>query len=145
MYTNDRNNPLGNSTSMNTADWAGQRKKILIIDDEPDLRTLLGRRLQSNGFNVVTADCGRHGIEKANKENPDLIILDVAMPGMDGGEVASVLKENTKTKDTPVMFLSCLIPKGARSDGSTIGGNYYMSKPYNPETLLDKINEMIPE
>lgn len=133
----------GKVVTIETGGYPDGRKKVLIVDDEPDLRLILRKRLEAHGFNVSTADCGETGIAKAKKESPDLIILDVAMPGMDGGEVASVLKEDVQTKDTPIMFLSCLIPQEPQNKQPEVGGNHYMGKPYSPKELVNKVNDLI--
>ncbi len=82
-------------------------KKVLIVDDEPDVLEVLGRRLTQAGYQVIKAQNGEDGILKAKKELPNLIILDIIMPDMDGGSVANKLKEDKTTKDIPIIFLFC--------------------------------------
>lgn len=113
-------------------------KKILIIDDEEDVLNVLGRRLADTGFRVIRARNGAEGIDKAKKERPNLIILDIWMPGMDGGEVAQRLKQDSQTKDIPIVFLTCLYSKeDEKRIGHDTGKNFVIAKPYNPEELMD--------
>ena len=117
-------------------------KKILIVDDEPDVLRILEKRLVVNGFQVVIADGGRKALEMARQEEPDLIILDIDMPDMDGGEVAAKLKDDDATKHIPVIFLSCLVTQ-REEEGSAMGDSIFMAKPYSPNKLIDEIERLI--
>ncbi len=115
-------------------------KKLLIIDDERDLLLVLEKKLSAEGYSVVIADNGHDGIVLAKSYQPDLIILDVSMPDIDGGEVAAQLKSSPDTRDIPVIFLSCLFSKEEEAKrGHVIAGNIFLAKPYNMETLLAEI------
>jgi len=117
-------------------------KKVLIIDDEQDVLNVLGRRLADQGYRVFKASDGPDGIEKAEQEKPDLIILDVWMPGMDGGEVAQKLRQNEKTKNIPVIFLTCLYTRSDEAQtGHEPGKNFILAKPYHPDDLLEAVRE----
>ena len=91
------------------------QKKILIVDDENDVLILLKKGLTVKGYFVITATNGEDAIVLARSKHPDLIILDVLMPGMDGPEVDAKLKEDPKTKDIPIMFLTGLYTKKEES------------------------------
>lgn len=118
------------------------KKKILIVDDEKDLLAVLEKRLTREGFSVIKADNGEDAITLAKKEKPDLIMLDILMPGMTGEQVAAILKNDVDTKGIPVMFLTCLFTKRDEVEqGHEIGGNVFIAKPYNPEELLKEIKK----
>ena len=112
-----------------------EKKSILIIDDEVVLRNLLKFRLVSFGFDVLVAEDGYSGIEIAKTRKPDLIILDIMMPYFNGIEVCKKLKSDYKTKDIPVVFLSVLAQKEDIEMGKEAGGEFFLTKPYDPEKL----------
>ncbi len=116
-------------------------KKILIVDDEPQIAHLLGVRLTNNGYNVLKAYNGLEAIKIAKKELPDLIILDILMPELDGSKAASLLKECPETKNIPVIFLTCLFTKDDEKKGNIRGGVYFVAKPYDGDQLLEVIRE----
>ena len=118
-------------------------KKILIVDDEQDVLELLGTRLEGQGYEVVTLSDGRMAVSLAKKEKPDLIILDIVMPGVDGSEIANILKTDPQTKNTPVIFLTCLITKEEEKRDNVIGGKYFIAKPYDPDDLLKIIENLL--
>ncbi len=121
-----------------------EKKKILIVDDEPDVLLLLGERLTKAGYSVIKAASGKETIELAGKKMPDLIILDIAMPGMDGSEVASTLRGDPKTKDIPILFLTCLFTKQEEKVcGHLLGQNFFIAKPYDVTDLLSEIEKSI--
>jgi two-component system OmpR family response regulator len=112
-------------------------KKILIVDDDPDLVEVLGKRLKSNRYQVITAYDSEEGIAKAKSEHPDLMILDVMMPGMDGSAMAAALRENESTRDIPVIFLTGIVEKVEEEEqGHQIGGNIFVAKPFDTKELL---------
>ena len=114
--------------------------KILAVDDEPDVLKVLGARLKQNDFEVITASDGKMAITQAELHRPDLIILDIMMPGMDGTEAAQRLKENPRTKHIPIIFLSA-IAAGDSEGEATAGGNIILAKPFEIDTLLVKIRQ----
>lgn len=121
-----------------------KKKKILIVDDEPDVLLLLGERLTKAGYEVVKASSGEEAISLARKHLPHLIVLDIAMPGMDGSEVASVLRADPKIKDTPILFLTCLFTKQEEKVcGHLLGQNFFIAKPYDVTELLSEIDKRI--
>ena len=119
------------------------KSTILLIDDEQDVLTLMGQMLQIKGFNVVTADNGVEGKKLAVSEKPDVIILDISMPGMDGGQVAEELRELPATKDIPIIFLTGLLTKEIEQNNrNLVGGNVMFAKPVNIEKLVKKIQSL---
>jgi len=116
-------------------------KKILIVDDEPEIVQFLGLRLTNSGYKVLKAYNGAEALKIAKKELPDLIILDILMPGIDGSKTASLLKEDPKTRDIPVIFLTCLFTKEDEKKGNVRGNLYFVAKPYDGEQLLRVIKE----
>ena len=119
-------------------------KKILIVDDEPNILKVLGRRLSQEGYSVMEAQNGEEGVMKAKADPPNLIILDMAMPGMDGPDVARIIREDEATKNIPIIFLTCLYTKEEeKKEGHLIGKNFFVAKPYNPVELLEIIRQNI--
>ena len=121
-----------------------EKKKILIVDDEPDVLMLLGERLTKAGYEIIKATSGKDAIDTAIKRLPDLIILDIAMPGMDGSEAASILRADPKTKDIPIVFLTCLFTKQEEKVcGHLLGQNFFIAKPYDVNELLSEIDKRV--
>ena len=121
-------------------------KTILIADDEEDMRLLFKKRLITMGFSVIVADNGKDALLLAESKHPDLIILDVLMPGMDGPEIAKRLKEIPETMDIPVIFLTGMFPKHEdKKQGRIVAGNMLFDKPYDVESLLIAINKALSE
>ena len=118
-------------------------KKILVVDDERDALEVLKIRLETIGYTVVNAISGEECLEKAAKENPDLILLDVLLPGAGGFLTCERLKENAKTKDIPVIMLTGLIGKSVKDRGLESGAKYLISKPYDPADLLWVIEDAL--
>ena len=112
-----------------------EKKTVLIIDDEVGLRNLLKFRLVSFGFDVLVAEDGYAGIEIAKTKKPDLIILDIMMPYFNGIEVCKKLKSDYKTKEIPIVFLSVLAQREDIEMGKAAGGEFFLTKPYDPEKL----------
>ena len=120
------------------------KKKILIVDDEKDILLMLGKRLMAEGYFVLSADNGKDAITIAKSKSPDLIILDVLMPGMDGSEVAERLKDNSRTKNIPIIFLTALLTrKEEHEKNHIVADNMTFAKPFNPEELLDEIKMLM--
>ena len=111
--------------------------KLLVVDDEFNILELLATSLRFAGFEVVTAGNGREALEKAHAENPDLIVLDVMMPGMDGFEVTRRLRENGTT--TPVLFLTAKDATEDKVTGLGAGGDDYVTKPFRPRELVARV------
>ena len=119
------------------------KKKILIVDDERDVLFILEGELAARGYSIIIADNGNDAVSLAKSENPDLIILDLWMPGMDGPEVDAKLKEDPATKDIPVIFLTCLFQKReGEKQGHIVDGKVLITKPYSIEGLSVQIERL---
>ena len=118
-------------------------KKILVIDDEPHLVEILANRLKANGYQVATAVTAQTGLEMALSQKPDLILLDILMPDMDGYQVLRKLKEQTETKRVPVMMLT--VKKWSEDvQKAMLGGAVdYLVKPFDPVILIKKIRKAL--
>jgi CheY-like chemotaxis protein len=116
--------------------------KILLIEDNELNLDMLSRRLERKGFTVISARDGLSGIEKANKETPELIIMDLSLPILDGWEAAKKLKESNTTKSIPIIALTAHAMKGDREKALNAGCNEYDTKPVNFERLLGKISKV---
>jgi two-component system alkaline phosphatase synthesis response regulator PhoP len=114
-------------------------KKILIADDEPDILEIIQFNLQQEGYQVITAKSGDDAIEKANKHHPDLIILDIMMPGKTGIEVCNLLRMMPEFKQTLIIFLSAMSDEGTEIKGLETGADDYLTKPIRPKVLLSKV------
>jgi twitching motility two-component system response regulator PilH len=120
------------------------KKKILIVDDEKDILLVLEKMLIAEGYSVLTADNGKDAITMAKSKSPDLIILDVIMPGMLGDEVAEKLKDHPSTKSIPVIFLTVILRKTEEYKvDHTIASNIIFAKPFDSEELLDEIKTLV--
>ena len=119
------------------------RKKILVVDDESDIHEMLAEQLTDTGYEITIASNGDEALRKVQLNKPDLIILDVVMPGLDGPSVCAALKEDPKTKNIPIIFLTGLRPKEDELRGVEIGGYPVFAKPFNFEELLGTVREMI--
>ena len=118
-------------------------KKILIADDEPDVIEILGMRLKANGYQVVAAHDGATTIKLANQEKPDLIVLDIKMPGKNGYTVFQDLRETATTKSIPVLFFSALQPDKTQEKAAHLGADGFISKSADPEEVISKIKEIL--
>ena len=118
--------------------------KILIVEDEEILLTALSEELKQEGFNVIGAHDGVEGVEMAGKEKPDLILLDLVMPRLDGLGALKQMKENPEIKDIPVVILTNLSDYGKVSDALTLGAMDYLVKAnYRLEELVNKIKTIL--
>jgi DNA-binding response OmpR family regulator len=119
---------------------------VLVIDDEAPIRLLCRVNLEAEGMPVLEAGDGPSGLEKARAEQPDVILLDVMMPGLDGWGVAEALLEDERTAEIPIIFLTARAEFRDRARGLDIGGVDYITKPFNPvefaplvRSLLDRL------
>jgi CheY-like chemotaxis protein/nitrogen-specific signal transduction histidine kinase len=119
------------------------QKVLLIIDDEEDLASMLSFRLNNVGFDTITANSGDNGIELAKKNKPDLILLDLMMPEVDGFEVSKKLKLDSSTKHIPIIVFSALGNKNTKESIEKLGAAGFIEKPFEPELLISKINEFL--
>lgn len=117
--------------------------KILAVDDEPDVLSLLNLMLTSQGYNVVTAADGQEGLEKARTENPNLILLDVMLPKLDGYKIARMLKFDENFKHIPIIMLTAKVQEKDRQTGMEMGADDYITKPFDTAALLEKVKEIL--
>jgi len=120
-----------------------KKKRILIIDDEQELLKAIKIRVEENNYEVITANDGLQGLEKAKNEKPHLVILDVMMSGMGGYEVCTKLKQFVQTQDIPVLMLSARGGDIDRQMGLDSGADAYLSKPYDTKILFENIADLI--
>lgn len=117
--------------------------KILLVDDEPDILELLKFNLVKEGFDVETADNGKLGIEIASKFKPDVILLDVMMPEMDGIETCIRLRENKDLKNTIIAFLTARNEDYSQIAGFESGADDYINKPVKPRVLISRVRALL--
>lgn len=117
-------------------------KKILIADDEPDILEIIQFNLQAEGYDVIAAKNGDEAIELAKKHQPDLIILDIMMPGKNGIEVCNLLRLQPMFNDTLIVFLTALSDEGTEIRGLETGADDYLTKPISPKVLVSKVNAL---
>jgi DNA-binding response OmpR family regulator len=115
----------------------------LVIDDEAPIRLLCRVNLEAEGMRVLEAADGRTGIELAQNEQPNAILLDVMMPGMDGWAAAEQLLQDERTAEIPIIFLTARADLRDRARGMDLGGLEYITKPFNPVELATLIQEVV--
>ena len=118
-------------------------KRLLVVDDEPDLLSLLKVRLQANGYVVATASDGQDALEKVRQDPPDLIILDLMLPKIDGYKVCSLLKRDLRFTKIPIMLFTARAQPEDVAMGFEVGADAYVTKPFVPPLLLRKIKELL--
>ena len=117
--------------------------KVLVIDDEAPIRLLCRVNLEAEQMMVVEAPDGPSGLEKARIETPDVILLDVMMPGLDGWRVAEQLLEDERTRSIPIVFLTARAEFRDRAKGLNLGGIDYVTKPFNPLELAPLVRKLL--
>lgn len=119
------------------------KETILIVDDEEDIIELIKYNLKAEGYSILTAQTGEQAIKIAKQSGPDLMVLDLMLPGMDGFEVTRYLRSHEETQDMPIVILTA---KGEESDiitGLELGANDYISKPFSPKVLTARIRSIL--
>jgi CheY-like chemotaxis protein len=116
---------------------------VLVIDDDQTIRMLLGIVIKQLGYSAIEAPGGQEGISAANALGPDLILLDVMMPGMDGFETCRALRADPRTESIPIMMLTGLDDDGAVQQALNAGANYYVNKPINLALVSGRIREAL--
>jgi DNA-binding response OmpR family regulator len=119
------------------------KKKILIIDDEKDLVETLTFRLEAIGYEVIPAYDGQEGLNKIRKEKPDLVLLDVMMPKMDGYQLARIVKFDVNFKDIPIIMLTARGQDKDKATGQQVGADAYVTKPFDSKELLKTIEDLL--
>ena len=117
--------------------------KVLVIDDEAPIRLLCRVNLEAEQMKVIEAADGPTGLQKAREEKPDVVLLDVMMPGIDGWRVAEQLLENEETSEIPIIFLTARAEFRDRAKGLDIGGVDYVTKPFNPLELAPLVRQLL--
>lgn len=118
-------------------------KKILIVDDEPQMVDMLSMRLETSGYDIITAADGQAGLDKARKEKPDLIILDLMLPKMDGYKVCGLLKKDARFARIPIVIFTAKAQKEDMDIGKEVGADAYITKPFDAQALTLKIAELL--
>ena len=118
-------------------------KRILVIDDLPENVFMLQDRLEHEGYEIITAYDGKSGIEKAQSELPDLILLDVMMPDINGIEVCKTLVNNKKTSEIPIILVTAKTGAEDTKDGLDAGAYDYIKKPFKYEDLIKRVKKVL--
>lgn len=118
-------------------------KKILVVEDDPTSLKFLELILSKEGYQVITASNGLEGLRKAREESPDLLILDVMLPGFDGFEICHRLRSEPDMAKLPILMLSAKWQESDRDAASRVGANAFLSKPVDRIVLLNKVAEFL--
>ena len=118
-------------------------KKVLIVDDEHLIIKIIQFKLESSGFEVISAFDGVNGLQMAIKESPDIILLDIMMPGMNGYTVLDILKKDERTKNIPVIMVTARSQEVDKEKAESLGASAYIPKPFSPQHLVETINCVI--
>lgn len=119
------------------------RKKVLVVDDDADLLELVSFNLKRAGYAIATASNGVEAIKKARSIGPDLIVLDVMMPELDGFEVCEILRRDSATTSIPIIMLTALSSELGRMAGLGSGATDFISKPFSPRLLVRRIENLM--
>ncbi len=122
-----------------------KKKKILVVEDEPDIQAGIRARLELDDFDVITAANGQEGVQVARAEKPDLIILDVMMPLLNGYDVLNLLKNHDTTKEIPVLVLTALPHLEDAENAFKSGADDFLNKPYTNDRLMQKVFKFLPK
>lgn len=118
-------------------------KKILVVDDEVDLLSVVSVRLRSLNCEVVTAINGKEALEMIKRSKPDLILLDLVLPVMNGYDLCKVLKADDRFKDIPVILFTASVIRDVKEKTQQLGAQDYVMKPFDPKILIEKIKRLI--
>jgi DNA-binding response OmpR family regulator len=119
------------------------RKKILVVDDDADLIELISFNLKQAGYSIGTASNGVDAIKKARSLSPDLIVLDVMMPELDGFAVCEILRRDSQTASIPIMILTAISSELGRMAALGSGATGFLTKPFSPRLLLGQIEDLL--
>lgn len=120
-------------------------RRILIVEDESELTKALQIRLEKAGFVTIAVSDGKEGLKKAKEEKPDLIILDIILPKMDGYSVCRSLKSDVETSHIPIIMLSVKAQRHEIEEGYKNGASFYITKPFEIQTLLSQVKTLLQE
>ncbi len=118
-------------------------KRLLIADDEEGVRSLVRMTLDSADYEIIEASDGEEALELARTHRPELILLDVEMPGRSGFDVCRALKQDAKTADATILMLSARAQEADMEDGAAAGADGYFTKPFSPFALMNKVDEVL--
>jgi len=118
-------------------------QKILVVEDDPISQRLMVETLQRGHYEVITASNGLEGVKKAQREGPDLVVLDVMLPGIDGFEICYRLRASSQTAQLPILMVSAKSDQIDKETGLKVGADDYMTKPILPKEVLDKIGALL--
>lgn len=118
-------------------------RRVLAVDDEPHILKLVSFSLASHGFDVVQASDGLSAVEVAEREQPDIILMDVMMPLLNGYEACERIKRNPKTAHIPIVMLSAKSQASEQAEGLERGALCYITKPFTPKELVQRVNELL--
>lgn len=119
------------------------KKRILLVDDESDFVEVLRARLEDNNYEVIVAYDGEEGLERAERDSPDLVILDIMLPKISGFDVCRKLKIDENFKNIPIIMLSAKFQPNDIKFGTAMGADGYVTKPFEPQVLLEKMRELL--
>jgi two-component system alkaline phosphatase synthesis response regulator PhoP len=120
-----------------------EASRILLVDDEPSIVKMVGKRLEVEGFNVLVAMDGQDALAKARAEAPDLIVLDLMLPKLNGYEVCTMLKQDARYQKTPIIIFTAKTQDKDEKMALECGADAYMRKPFRAQELLEKIRSLI--
>jgi DNA-binding response OmpR family regulator len=120
-----------------------KRKRILVADDEVYIVHILEFSLNMEGYDVISATSGEEALHRIERERPDLIVLDVMMPGLNGYEVCRRLRADERTREIPIIFLTAKDTLADRDFGLGLGANAYITKPFGPRKLIEAIDNLL--
>ncbi|MBT8349931.1 MAG: response regulator [Deltaproteobacteria bacterium] len=118
-------------------------KKILIVEDEPGILSALQFLMEQQGYNVLTAESGEFALELIYQYNPDLVLLDIMLPGIDGWEVCKIVHLNPDCRNIKIIFLTAKNNAAAIAKGLALGGDAYITKPFKNDELVTKVKELL--
>lgn len=119
------------------------KRRILIVDDEADVVSVLELRLKAQGYETLSASAGEAGLAMARQEKPDLILLDIMLPKMDGAKVCGLLKADTRTTKIPIILFTARAGEDTIQLAKDAGADAYILKPFEPQILLGKIKDLL--
>lgn len=119
------------------------RRKILVVDDERYILHILDFSLGSEGYEVITAGDGEQAVERTKSEKPDLIVMDIMMPKMDGFEACKLIKSDPDTREIPVIMLTAKGREVDKNRGMEAGADEYLTKPFSPAKLIERVHSVL--
>ena len=120
-----------------------EKGRILLVDDEPSIVKMVGKRLEVEGYQVTVAMDGQDGLKKAQTEAPDLVILDLMLPKLNGYEVCTMLKQDARYQKMPVLMFSAKAQEKDEKLGRECGADAYVRKPFKAQELLDQVKTLL--